>query len=234
MPDILLILFASRKLLLSVNIFCVNVSLQKPFSLQKTMVLVCMWLSKPKKGETKLDKKLVGAFVVTLTALVFTVSLRYYTSTQSDQTGIPSPTPKSSPTPIPEETPRPTPIIIPADLVVNCTLEIFWADAPRLRVLGSITNVGTETAYNVTIHVRTWFSNGTEAITIDIKLSLHHGITALFYPIDIEGGETYRSGTLVGVRTFYIPHEICANWEEDYIDNDCISRYIVTASWDEK
>ena len=49
-----------------------------------------------------MDKKLVGAFVVTLIALVLTVSLKYYTSNQSDQTGIPSPTP--TPTGEPEVT----------------------------------------------------------------------------------------------------------------------------------
>ena len=45
-----------------------------------------------------MDKKLVGVFMVALMALVFTVSLTYCTSTQSDQTSILSPTPTPEPT----------------------------------------------------------------------------------------------------------------------------------------
>ncbi len=68
---------------------------------------------------------------------------------------------------------------------------IDWEDGvPRLKVLGSITNVGTVTAYNVTIHARTWFSNGTEAITIDHKLNRFHGLLPLYpTPVNIEKAE---------------------------------------------
>ena len=57
--------------------------------------------------------------MVTLIALVLTVSLSYYTSTQSDQTDIPSPTPIPTPTPIltpsPSEEPiEPAPITKPS------------------------------------------------------------------------------------------------------------------------
>ncbi len=42
---------------------------------------------------------------------------------------------------------------------------------PQLRAYGTITNIGEETAYKVTIHIRTWFSNGTQAIVLDEPLS---------------------------------------------------------------
>jgi len=46
-----------------------------------------------------MDKKLVGAFLVTLTALVVIVSLSYYSSTSSNQNSVPSPTPTPTLTP---------------------------------------------------------------------------------------------------------------------------------------
>ena len=46
-----------------------------------------------------MDKKLVGSFLITVIAIVFTVSLSYYTSTQSDQNSVPYPTPTPTLTP---------------------------------------------------------------------------------------------------------------------------------------
>lgn len=150
----------------------------------------------------------------------------------SSPTPPPTSTPTTTPPTAPEQTPTPTPPVeTSANLVVNCTLKLVWETAPRLRVLGSITNVGTETAYNVTIHVRTWFSNGKEAITIDHKLLIAYGLVPPS-PVYIEGNETYRAGALVGMRSFEIPYEIRKDWEQGYVDNDCISTYQVTASWD--
>jgi hypothetical protein len=50
-------------------------------------------------------------------------------------------------------------------------------------------------------------------------------------PVNIKGNKTYRAGTLVGMRGFSIPMDIWKDWEEGYVDNDCISTYQVTASW---
>jgi hypothetical protein len=179
--------------------------------------------------------KIAGILLIALLAIVAAVSISYYALNQPNQnSNEPSPTPTPTPTLVPNQTPTPTPQIkTPADLVVDCTLKIDWEDGvPGLKVLGSITNVGEETAYNVTIHVRTWFSNGTEAITIDHKLNLYHGLVPS-YPVDIEGGETYSAGTLVGHTNFDIPYEIWKDWPQWYVDNDCISTYQVTASWDD-
>jgi len=155
-----------------------------------------------------------------------------YAGTDFDNyvTPTPSPTPEqtATPEPIPTPTPTPTPTPqaeIPANLVVNCTLELAWVDIgkPHLKVLGSITNNGTETAYNVTIHVLTWFSNGTEAIRIDHKLNLYDGHPMVqTAPVNIKGNETYSAGTLVGMRSFSIPQDIWNDWATGYIDNDCI------------
>jgi hypothetical protein len=112
-------------------------------------------------------------------------------------------------------------------------LKIVWEETPRLKVSGSIKNEGTETAYNVTIHIRTWFSNGTGAIKIDYKLKLPETGIVATYPVNIEGNETFSAGLFGGYRSFDIPHDIWADWERNYVDTDCISTYVVTASWDD-
>jgi hypothetical protein len=149
---------------------------------------------------------------------------------QSESTS--TPTASSEPS---KPTPSPTSQIkTSANLIVNCTLKLYWGDSgtPRLKVLGSIINTGTETAFNVTIHVLTWFFNGTEAISIDYKLSINDGHIAPSYPVNIAGNETYKSGTLCGMRAFSIPNEIWKTWQVGYVNNDCVSTYQVTASWD--
>ena len=180
--------------------------------------------------------KIAGILLIAILAIVTAVSLSYYAASQLNQTqNNPSPTPTPTPTLNPEQTPTPTPPEeTAADLVVNCTLKIDWEDGvPGLKVLGSITNVGTATAYNVTIHVRTWFSNGTEAIIIDHKLNRFHGLLPPEpTPVNIDSGETYSAGTIVGLTNFDIPYGIWANWAHGYVDNDCISTYKVTASCD--
>lgn len=53
-----------------------------------------------------MDKKLVGAFLITLIAIIFTVSLIRYDFSQLNQTGnIPSPSPEPTPKPSPSEEP---------------------------------------------------------------------------------------------------------------------------------
>ena len=100
-----------------------------------------------------MDKKLVGAFVVTLIAIVFTASLNYYTSNQSDQTGIPSPTP--TPTPIPTPTPKPTgeepvePTSIPEPSVPEFTVEFvdYSYDVPPTYEVDQYTGEEVISAY---------------------------------------------------------------------------------------
>jgi hypothetical protein len=55
-----------------------------------------------------LDKKLVGAFAITLTAIVLTVGLSRCDFSQLNQILAPSPTPTPSPTQTPTPTPSPT------------------------------------------------------------------------------------------------------------------------------
>ena len=177
--------------------------------------------------------KIVVMLLIALLTIVSATSLAYYVAVQSDQTqNNPSPTPTLSPEPT--QLPTPTPPVDPSsDLVVDCILQLSWIDTgkPGLLVLGSITNLGTETVYGVTIHVRTWFSNGSEAITIDHQLSINDGHSAVpFYPVNIEPNETYSSGTLVGMLPFPIPDEMWKDWEVGYVDNDCISTYQITAT----
>lgn len=181
-----------------------------------------------------MDKAIIGVLLIAILAIVSATSLAYYIAIQSSQTQnnhSPTPTPSSEPTQSPVATPTP-PNEASVDLMVNCTLDLRWTDSgtPRLFVLGSITNVGTKTAYSVAIHVKTWFSNGTQAIIVDHQLSVYDGHILPNYPVDIKPNETYSSGTLVGMLGFPIPDEIWADWEVGYVEEDCISTYIVTAS----
>ena len=172
-----------------------------------------------------------------------TVTINNSTVTIGDGNTIitPSPSPTTTTeqptteTPEPTSTPSPTPQIqTPANLIVNCAVKLHWSDSPKpmLWVSGSIKNIGTQTAYGVTIHVKTWFSNGTEAITIDHLLNVYDGHSFVpFIPVDIKGNETYNGGTLAGMRGFSIPNDICKNWAMGYVDNDCISTFQITATW---
>ena len=146
----------------------------------------------------------------------------------------PTPEPKATSTPSPKPAPTTTPTPTPAHVVTDCTLKIQWTDTgkPQLKILGSITNTGTETAYNVVIHVQTWFSNGTEAIIIDHKLNLYDGHVTAPASVNLVGNETYNSGLFAGMISFSIPSSIYSKWAQGYVDNDCISVYKVTASWD--
>jgi hypothetical protein len=185
-----------------------------------------------------LDKKLVGAILITLIALVFAVSLRYYTTTQSNQTSILSPsstpTPETTPTQSPAVTPTPTPHALqPANLVLNCTLKMIVesTDRPRLRIYGTITNIGEETAGNITLHIRTWFSNGTAAIVID-KL-LYWSTPGFPFPVTINGGSTYTFGISSYEVTLDVPDfAIGTDWTNATAYSDCISSYQITASWE--
>jgi hypothetical protein len=102
---------------------------------------------------------------------------------------------------------------------------------PRLRIHGTITNTGEATAGDITLLIRTWFSNGTEAIVID-KL-LYWSTPAFPYPVTIDGGGTYTFGVSSYEVTLDVPdYAIGTDWTNATAYSDCISSYQITASWE--
>lgn len=147
-----------------------------------------------------MDKKLVGAFVITLTAIVFTVGLSRYDFSQLNQIFAPSPTPNPSPTPSPEPkqspvaTPTPEPTgEEPSNLRVNVEELSFLTDGGlRLLIVGNITNTGAHTVSNVRLHIQTWFSDGSEGMDIIETLNGEVVWTQPFRAVNIDSGETFR------------------------------------------
>jgi hypothetical protein len=98
-----------------------------------------------------LDKKLVGSLLITLIAMVFTVSLSYYTSTQSNQTNIPSPTPTPTWPPAPTAEPELTHdyVVYEWHLKAEYINNVTWLN-------NSLATVGKPEYYNLS---KTWKEN---------------------------------------------------------------------------
>jgi hypothetical protein len=69
-----------------------------------------------KRGESQLDKAIIGVLLIAIIAIVSVTSLAYFVAVQPDQTlNTPSPTPTPTPTPKPTTIPTPTPSEKPAE-----------------------------------------------------------------------------------------------------------------------
>ena len=172
-----------------------------------------------------MDKKLVGAFVVTLTALVFTVSLSYYISTRSDQKSVPSPTP--TPTPTGEE---------PANLTANIEeLSFRTQGGLKLLIKGIITITGDQTAYNVKLRIQTWFSNGSKGLDV-IEIINKQTLWLLpFESVNITGGDFYRLNNRWFPENLVVPvpTEFWLDSEGYVYPYDLIFSYVITPIWND-
>ncbi len=153
------------------------------------------------------------------------------TSTVGSQTTT---QPTYTPTPMPTATPTPK----PANLVLNCRLEMRTVASsqngrPFVCVLGTITNNGETTAHNVTLHIRSWFSNGTESFTADRELMWGHGAVAGWVSIgsnstlDLALPSEWYYGYTFDVSDYAIG----TDWTNVAAYSDCTSSYQITASW---
>jgi len=131
----------------------------------------------------------------------------------------------SPPTPLPvDET--------PANLV--CTIRDLDFDIDgglRLIISGYIENTGTQTAYNVSLHVQTWFPNGTLGLDVIEKLDDNWFLFSPSQPVNITGGESY------GLNSRYYTGEVISvpysRFGLDINDPyDLISTYKITPLWD--
>ncbi len=188
-----------------------------------------------------MDKKIAGAFLVTLLALIFALGLNYYLSHGQNPSPSPSPSPKPTPTPSPLPTPTPTaqftPIPgTPANLSCNITrLEFITDGGLRLLIYGKIFNTGAQTAYNVGLHIETWFSNGTKGIDNVVMLNARDP-TLWFEPflrLDIPGGGTFtlRSRYYEALE-YNVPGQFWLDEWGEVFPNDLISAYKITPIWD--
>ena len=183
-----------------------------------------------------MDKKLGGSILVTLIAIVFTVSLSYYTSTNQSNVPSPTPTPSPEPTQSPAATPTPEPAgEEPANLIINVEELSFRTDSGlKLLIKGNITNTGDQTAYNVKLHIQTWFSNGSKGMDTIETLNGQLVWILPFDAVNITGGDTYT------LDNRWFPHNLVVSvpsefWldSEGYVyPYDLISSYIITPIWD--
>ena len=185
---------------------------------------------------------MVGAFLITLTALVFTVSLNYYISNQSNQNSVPTllptPTPTLTPTPniTPTPTPKPTPIEgSPANLVINAKGLDFTTDGGLvLLVYADIENTGDNTAYNVSLHIQTWFSDGSKGIDEIVRINSEIYRFWIFSELNILGGETYSlRSRWHGALAYRVPGIFWLDGKGEVYPYDLISSYVVTPLWDD-
>jgi hypothetical protein len=126
-------------------------------------------------------------------------------------------------------------------LVLNCILEagfyetrsIDGKEVPSIRVNGTITNIGEETACNITLHVKSWFSNGTQSFTADLPLIWEVLVPPPYLRPSIDGDDTLviPQNRLSGVLS--VPDYVKGtDWTNVTAYSDCISSYQITATWD--
>ena len=163
-------------------------------------------------------------------------------SLKAEPEASPTPTPTSMPTLTPAPTPTSSPLALkPANLVLNCHLEAGFYEAriidgkevPSIRVNGTITNIGEETAYNITLHVMAWFSNGTQSFTTDLPLIWAVLIPPPFLRPSIKGNDTLviPQNDLSGILS--VPDYVKGtDWTNATAYSDCISSYQIIATWD--
>ena len=153
---------------------------------------------------------------------------------------------KNSPTTVPEPTlPTPTPnatppVLTPANLVLNCSLEagfyetraIDGKEVPSIRVNGTITNIGEETAYNITLLVKSWFSNGTQSFTADLPLVWEVLAPPPYLRPSIDSKDTLVLPQNRLSCVLSVPDSVKGtDWTNATAYSDCISSYQITASW---
>lgn len=193
-----------------------------------------------KQGLSQLDKKIVGTLLIALIVIVLTASLSYFLLGQPNQTpNNLSPTPTSSPEPTqsPAATPTPQPTgEEPANLTINVEELSFRTDSGlKLLIKGTITNIGDKTAYNVKLHIQTWYSNGSKGMDTTVTLNKQTLWLLPFDAVNITGGDWYR------LNNRWFPDNLVVDVPSKFwLDAggyvylyDLISTYVITPLWDD-
>ncbi len=93
----------------------------------------------------------------------------------------------------------------------------------RLGFSGEIQNVGTATAYNVSVNIKTWFSNGTLAFDKDVIIYTNRGSMSMMWfqgPLNIKSGETWNT------RPEWVSTRV-----PEWFNEDAINTYKITPLW---
>jgi hypothetical protein len=192
-----------------------------------------------KRGLSQLDKKIIGVLLIALIAIVVATTLSYFIFGQASQTSNnPSPTPTQSPEPTqsPAATPTPEPTgEEPANLTINVEELSFRTDSGlKLLIKGKITNTGDQTAYNVKLHIQTWFSNGSKGMDTIETLNNELVWFEPFQAVNITGGDTYTLDNRWFPKNLVVsvPTEFWLDNEGYVYPYDLISSYVITPLWD--
>ena len=185
-----------------------------------------------------MDEK-IKYFVIILIAIVASVVTSYVTMlafypTDKPNSPIPTPTPTitpsptSTPIPTPQTTPTTTQDGTPANLVCNVQSLGFVEDGGAyLNIRGDIGNTGGQTAYNVHLHIQTWYSDSTTGLDKIIRLNDETIWLNPFKQVDIRGGESYI------LKSRYFEGMILSVNVEGIDRYDLISSYTITPIWDD-
>jgi hypothetical protein len=191
--------------------------------------------------------RLIAVGVIALLVLtgVVVVGFSYFNEENNELKPEYSPSPTTTPTPSPTPTsPTPTaaPLALkPANLVLDCILEagfyesrtIDGKNVPSIRVKGTITNIGEETAYNITLHVKAWFSNGIQSFTADLPLIWEVLVPPPYLRPSIEGNDTLVLPQNSLSCVLSVPDNVKGtDWTNAAAYSDCISSYEITATWE--
>jgi hypothetical protein len=190
-------------------------------------------------GLTGLERinKLVAVGVIALIVLTAVV-LTEFAYLQDESDSSPTPTPTPVPTPTPTTSPAPTATPVPnggtaANLVCYVDRLDFTTDCGlEFLIYVDIVNTGTQTAYNVSLHIGTWFSNGTKGIDDVVRLNNQVIWILQFVEVDIAGGETCSlKNRYFSALVYSVPGEFWLDeWGEVY-PHDLIATYSITPIW---
>lgn len=154
-----------------------------------------------KQDSRQLDRRIIGVLLITIIAIVFTVSLSYFLLSQLNQTNN---TIQNSLSPTPTSTSEPQSTLTSSvttttyggtTLVCNGSLRL-GDDGGTVFIINyvDITNIGTATAYRVNLRIDAYYPDGTK-VTVATKTLDASGIYSPFpeytpVPVTIKPGQT--------------------------------------------
>ena len=153
-----------------------------------------------KQGLSQTDKKIIGAFLITLLSIVIVASLSYFIFGQPNQTpNSSSPMPTSTPLPTSKPTPTPSSTSL---TTANVVASLDYVSSWYLIINGTVTNNSPNIAYDVGLHVTAYGSPfGLKEKIIDMTVPITSDLYAQNRPPD-----TYPLSTLTPYQS--VPIEI--------------------------
>ena len=102
-----------------------------------------------------------------------------------------------------------------------------------LLIYADIVNTGAKTAYNVSLHIETSFSDGAKGIDEIVRLNDEIIWIMPFRQVDIAGGETYSlKSRYYSALVYSVPYQFWLDDMGTVFPYDLISSYVITPLWD--